>query len=231
MKKKETPATKVNKAEAFRCGECLHFKNTPHRTHKAVCSKEGVRNFAEAPRCYTPDYTKVIGNIDEFTAIVTFFGSKTPQQKKILLGMLRTASSGRKLKLGLKVYFNTRNREYISNYLSAFVVGYTSSGEIVLAGSPDRNKRGQVFFAYLTSDSSLMSEKSWRAQYDIMLRKGRLVDPKVKQLPGVTESIKEQTYEIPTIDKAPKNLERDVAKKTIKKKSMDLVDIYGGFSF
>jgi hypothetical protein len=230
IKKSPTTTSRINKQELFRCGECLHFKQTPHRTHKTVCSAEGVRAVGQAPSCYTPDYTKVIGNIDEFTQVINIFRSKTAQQKKILLGMLRTQATGKKLDIGTKVFFNLRNREYLGNYVSGFVVGYTSSNEIVLAGSPERSTTGRVFFAYLKSDSSLIPSKDWKKKYRKLVDAGRINDPTVKGRKDITEDVKEDNYEVPTIDNAPKG-EKTKAVKKVDTRKVGVDKLFGGFSF
>ena len=219
------PQGKVNLEEAFRCGECLHFKQTPHRSHKTVCAQEGIRSVALAPRCFTPDYTRVIGNIDEFAQIITFFQSRTAQQRKILLGMLRVQPKGKKHAMGTKVFFNLRNREYLSNYVSAFVVGYTSAGEVVLAGSPERNKRGQIFFAYLRSDSTMVTPAEWKKKYVQMVAKGRINDPMVTGRKDITEDVKEDNYTVPTIDSAPKS-EREGKVKKVNKRTSDVLQMF-----
>jgi hypothetical protein len=214
--------TKANLQEAFKCSECLHFKMTPHRSNKKVCYEEGIRGFAIAPKCYTPDYTKVISNTDEFMSIVTFFNSRTPQQRKIMLGMLRQQPKGKKLSMGTKVFLNLRNRAYVNNYVCGYVVGYTSGNEIVLAGSPERDKRGNVFFAYLKSDVSLLTPKEWRVKYKDLVTKGRITDPTIKGKKDITASVKEDTYDIPTIDNAPKG---DRGEKKVSLRKTDLFEI------
>ena len=219
--------TKVNIEEAFKCGDCLHHKQAPHRQNARVCADEGVRSFAVAPKCYTPDYTKVIGNTDEFMSIVTFFSSRTPQQRKILMGMLRQRPAGRKIPMGTRLYLNLRGRDYISNYVCGFVVGYTSGGDLVLAGSPDEKTRGRVFFAYLRSDSSLLTTKEWRAKFNDLKDRGRVQDPTNKGKRDITDVVKEDTYDIPTIDMAPKDTIRK-GKGTpdkINKRTASLVEI------
>jgi len=195
--------TKASLQEAFKCGECLHFKQTCHSTHDDVCSKLGVRHFALAPPCFTPDYTRVITNIDEFTMLAALFGTKTSQQKRILLAMLRQQPHGKKLPMGTCMYLNSRGREYIGNYLVGYVVGYTSAGQIVLAGSPDRNTRGRTFFAYLKSDDSLLTRTEWRQRFLDLRKMGRIIDPKDTYIRDITASVKEDNYEVPTIDSAP----------------------------
>jgi hypothetical protein len=215
-------STKANLTEAFKCGDCLHFKQTPHRTLKTVCCEAGVRSFALAPNCYTPDYTKVIHNADEFVAISTFFHSRTPQQKKILMGMLRQQPKGKKLRMGTRLYLNVGNRDYISNYLCGYVVGYTSGGDIVLAGAASTKASGRVFFAYLKGDESLFTHSEWKAKMQALLAKGRIQDPKAITKRDITADVKGNTYEVPTIDAAPKGTLN--AKKTATKRK-DLVEI------
>ncbi len=225
----KTNLAKANLEEVFKCGDCLHHKQTPHRQNKRVCAEEGIRTFAVAPKCFTPDYTKVIGNTDEFMAAVTFYGSRTPQQRKILLGMLRQQPKGRKIAMGTRLYLNIRGREYIDNYVCGFAVGYTSGGDLVLCGDPDAKARGRVFFAYLRSESSLLTQKEWRAKYTDLKTRGRISDPSVTGKRDITDVVKEDTYEIPTIDQAPKELVGRRSKKgddgKINKRTSSLVQI------
>lgn len=214
--------TKASQQEAFKCGECLHFKQTSHPSFEGVCSGLGVRSFAAAPRCFTPDYTKVIKNVDDFLSLVTIFHSKTTQEKRILLGMLRQQPTGKRLKMGTKMYLNLRGREYISNYVCGYVVGYTSSGQLVLTGSPERNARGRTFFAYLKNDSTLVNEQAWATKFSDLRKKGRIVDPKAGGVPSITEVVKNNEYEVPTIDSAP--TENKKVKK-LNKRTTDLTQI------
>lgn len=218
----EKKLTKTSLQEAFRCGQCLHFKQTPHPSFDSPCSKLGTRQFAIAPKCYTPDYTKIINNTDEFAQLSMLFGSKTPDQRKLLLGMLRAVPKGRKLKMGTQMYLNLRGREYISNYVCCYVVGYTSAGEIVLTGSPDRKTRGKSFFAYLKTDTSLITPKEWKARYQALRAKGRIQDPTAGVVRNITAAVETDTYETPTIDNAPKE---GKAKSSKIRRTDDLVKI------
>lgn len=213
---------KASLQESFKCGECLHFKQTPHPAFEGPCSTLGVRSFALAPKCFTPDYSKVIRNTDEFIQVVTFFHNKTSQQKRILLAMLRQQPQGKRLKLGTRLYLNVRGPEYISNYVCGYVVGYTSAGQIVLTGSPDRATRGRSFFAYLKSDESLITHSEWKKKFLSLRERGRLVDPKGLSTRDITATTTPNDYEVPTIDNAPK--ESTKVKKLSKRKA-DLVQI------
>lgn len=218
--------TKISVEEVFKCGSCLHFNATAHRNFDSPCANLGIRRFAIAPKCFTPDYTKIINNTDEFVQLAALFSSKTPEQKKILLGMLRATPKGKKLRMGTKMYLNLRGREYISNYVCCYVVGYTSGGEIVLTGSPDRKVRGKTFFAYLQDDDSLISPKVWAARYQTLRSKGRIQDPTGGLQRDITAAVENDTYEVPTIDNAPKGKVKKGAKDTTKiRRTDDLVKI------
>lgn len=216
--------TKISTDETFKCGSCLHFNVTAHTSKESPCSALGVRRFAIAPRCFTPDYTKVISNTDEFVQLAAFFASKTPEQKKILLGILRATPKGNKLRMGTRMFLNLRGREFVSNYVCCYVVGYTSGGQIVLTGSPDRKVRGKSFFAYLRDDSSLITPKQWAQRYAALRAKGRIQDPTFGINRDITASVENDTYEVPTIDNAPKE-KGDKGTKTKVKRTDDLVTI------
>ena len=217
--------TKTSLQEVFTCGLCLHHKQTPHLAHDKVCEKMGVRDFAIAPNCYTPDYTQVIENTDEFTSLINFFSSRSASQKKILMGMLRQQPTrAKKLKMGIPIFLKISNREYISNYVAGFVVGYTSGGNLVVAGSPEEQTRGRVFFAYLKSDSSYLTQPEWSAKHAELLAKGAIQDPKEA---GMKSRLKaaEPDYEIPTIDNAPKDAKAEV-KRNLRTTEIDQILTY-----
>ena len=214
--------TRASLQESFKCGDCLHFKQTPHPSFDGICSGMGIRSFAIAPACFTPDYPKVIGNTDEFLSLVSLLNSKTAQQKRILLGMLRQQPKGKKLRMGTKMYLNTRGRGYINNYVCGYVVGYTSAGQLVLAGSPDRTTRGRAFFAYLKDDDALINESEWRKVFVRLRDAGRIVDPRASGKRDITAVVESKDYEVPTIDTSPKTTTKV---KKVSKRNADLVQI------
>ena len=222
--------TRLSTGEEFRCGECLHFKQFPHPAHKDVCSKLGIRTFGHAPRCFTPDFTKVMDNLDEFVALTALFTGKTGQQKRIMLGMLRQKSSGKKLAIGTSVYLNLRGRDYISNYVSAYVVGYTSARQIVLAGSPN-GARGRTFFAYLRDDDDLLTPELWATKFKELKLKGRVYDRKDSFVRDITAKVVAEEYEVPTIDTLPSEERQKLAKANKKNPRTTPITEAQGFSF
>lgn len=209
--------TRASLPETFKCGECLHFAQSKHRSHEDVCKNLGVRTFGIAPSCFTPDYTKVIGNTDEFVQLAALIADKTPQQRKIMMGILRQQPTGKKLKMGTQMFLNYRGRDYVSNYLRGYVVGYTSANEIVLCGSPEPSTRGRSFFAYLKSDQTLLTTKEWKDKMIDLRKRGRIQDPQGHVVRDITAKVKEDNYEVPTIDNAPKEQEGKKAKSNLRR--------------
>jgi len=220
--------TRLSIEEGFKCNECLHFKQFAHPSNKEVCSKLGIRTFALAPRCFTPDYTKVSSNLDDFVALASLFHDKTPQQRRIILGMLRQKSKSHKLPIGAAVFMNVRGREYISNYVMAFVVGYTSAGQVVLAGSSN-NHRGRTFFAYLRNDQNLLTPELWAKKFRELKLKGRVNDPKDQFRRDITAKVAADEYEVPTIDSLPPE-ERAKLKQKKSRRATPLTETEG-FTF
>lgn len=204
MKKKDTvstgktsPLNHVN----FKCGECLHFKKHAHSSKPDLCSKQGVRHYAAAPACFTPDVTEITTNSDQFVQIVSMFNDFSRPQQRILLGMLRG-----KVKVpyafGQKLYFRALGkRDYLSNYLSGFVVGKTSSGDIILQGDPDKHRRGSLYTAILQPTTELLTLKQFKQRRQELKDAGKEMDPDQPLIK--LKRVVEIDYEPPTLDGAP----------------------------
>lgn len=231
MLKKDTlgAASPKSLVESFRCGECLHFRNHPHSTRQQVCIKEGVKPVAIAPRCFTPNVTLLNGNSDQFVALAALFHSYDAKQRRILLALLR--SKKKEFAIGTKLYFKI-GKDFISNYLTGYVAGYTSSGEIMLIGSPDRKTRGQSFVAYMSQsvDPASPGERAyafltvtqWKAKRASLREQNLIFDPsnRIIKRTSVVDS-----YEPPTIDAAPQMLHQAQTKaKRGPKRVADVVD-------
>lgn len=118
---------------------------------------------------------------------------------------------------------NVRSREYISNYMAGYVVGYTSAGQLVITGSPNRKTRGRAFFAYLRDDKTLLTAQEWKKKFLDLRKKGRIDDPKAGLEVSITDSIVKDEYEVPTIDNAPKGPK--TTKVKVGSRKTDLVEI------
>lgn len=211
-------ASAANLEEAFKCGDCLHHKTSCHPSYEKPCSQLGIKTFALAPKCFTPDYTKVIPNAEQFVVLSALFNDLKPAQARILIAVLRQAGKAAKknpnLPFGTKVYFKT-GADVLKSYLCGYVVGYTSSGELVLTGSSDRRSAGSAFFAYLLPSTTLLTPKAWKEKKKELIAAGLITSKKQKVTPAFID--KYTDYEVPTIDSNPGYFDREQKKRKSKR--------------
>jgi hypothetical protein len=211
-------------SEAYKCSECLHHKKHAHPAFKSVCNERGIKGIAVAPKCFTPDVSIIASNSDQFVQLAALQAGYTTRQKRILIALLKAKPISKKkfsrtLAFGTKVFFLGMGADYISNYLAGYVAGVTSSGELIITGSPDQNSRGRSYMAYMTDDDNLMTPTEWKKKKEELRSRGRVYDPKTRELPR-------QTEEVPTIDSAPKEWYDKREKKAKRKGGIkDLTEI------
>lgn len=190
-----------SKPEALKCSECLFFKHYPHG--KQCCSDQGIRSFSPADeKCFVPDVSQISTNIDQFMSLVSTLHSFTPKQLRIALAIISSSSSSdHKYSFGSKVYIKTSSGDYLSNYRSAYVLGYMPDGNVILSGSSSLNSKGKNFLAFV-NDSSCLSFIEWEEKKRQLISKGHITDP--DNLTSATSAVEEFSPEsVPTIDTAP----------------------------
>jgi len=204
QQKKDTLES-ANKAASsdvtYKCGDCLHYEKHQHLQKSGLCKNLGVRTFAIAPRCFSPDITQIAGNSETFAQVAMLYSDYTPKQRRILLAVLKQPQKKfkRELPFGTRVFFHGLGKDYISNYMSGYVAGTTSSGELIVTGSPDRNARGRMYFAYMNDAENLMTFKEWKVKRNELKEAGRVQDPQSMIIPKGSV-----LPELPvTIDSAP----------------------------
>lgn len=221
----------VSLSETYKCSECLHHSKHPHPQFKSVCKQLGVKGVAPAPKCFTPDVSILANNSDSFVQLAMLFDDYTPRQKRVLIAMLKAKpipkrKFSRTISFGTKMFFLGMGADYISNYLSGYVMGLTSSGELILTGSPEQNTRGKSYMAYMTDDDNLLTPTEWRKKKAELKAAGRIIDPKTKTLPRPDEAV-----ETPTIDSAPQawyDKQEKKKKKGIRDLTEMVFDVSGG---
>ncbi len=194
----------VNLSETYKCSECLHHSKHAHPMFKEVCKNRGIKGIAIAPKCFTPDVSIIASNSDQFVQLAALVDGYTPRQKRILVALMKAKPISKKrfnkpVSFGTKMFFLAMGADYISNYLAGYAAGMTSTGELIITGSPDQNSRGRSYMAYMTDADNLMTPGEWKKKKAELRAAGRIFDPKMKEMP------KQQTEEVPTIDKAPKD--------------------------
>lgn len=212
-----------NLKTSFKCGDCLHFRKQAHRTKDAVCESSGIRRFAIAPSCFTPDVTQVVMTSEMMAGLASMYQKFSAGQRRILMSMLAANPKRGQLAFGTKVYFRAAGRDYLSNYLSGFVLGYSSGGELLVSGEPDRNRRGNNYLATFVDRESVLTEEQYVKHRAALIEAGKDLDPDKPLLEFKTRDILED-YEPPTIDNAPKEWR---AKKKKRKKRVTEVKIVG----
>jgi len=184
--------------EAFRCSECLYFQEHAHSAKEKPCSQLGVRGVGLAPSCFTPDITALFTNTDQFVQLAALFQSTTHKQRRILLGLFR-AQKRKEFPIGTKLYFRV-GRDYISNYLVAYSAGYTSTGQLMLIGSPNRKTRGSRFTSFLTSTEDLLNPTDWKKKKEELTARGLIFDPMNRI---IKKTNVDAEYTPPSIDAVP----------------------------
>jgi hypothetical protein len=205
-------AVEIVSADVLRCGDCLHHRGHAHSEKKTVCEREGVLPVAIAPReCFTPNASLLTGNVDQLTQLMSIFSAYDKKQRLALIELLKQDD------IGETFYFRI-GEDYISNYLRGIVVGRTSSGELMLIGSPSEKTVGSAFVSYLMDSEGLLTHSQWEAKRTELFAKNCVIDPKNTTIKRTTVA---DNYIPPTIDMTPEMLEAAASDKKKKTKKDD----------
>jgi hypothetical protein len=203
-------------ADVLRCGDCLHHRGHAHSEKKTVCEREGVLPVAIAPlECFTPNASLLTGNVDQLTQLLAIFSAYDTKQRRALIELLKQDD------IGETFYFRI-GEDYISNYLRGIVVGRTSSGELMLIGSPSEKTVGSAFVSYLMDSEGLLTHAQWEDKRFDLFEKNRVIDPSNTTIKRTTVA---DNYIPPTIDMTPEMLEAAASDKKKKKKEEDDGDV------
>ncbi len=202
-------AAEAVSTDVSRCGDCLHHRGHAHSEKKTVCEREGVLPVAIAPlECFTPNASLLTGNVDQLTQLLSIFATYDAKQRQALVELLKQRD------IGETFYFRI-GEDYISNYLRGIVVGRTSSGELMLIGSPSEKTVGSAFVSYLIDSEGLLNFAQWEVKRAELFDKNRVIDPSNTKIKRSTVA---DNYVPPTIDMTPEMLEAAASEKKKKKK-------------
>ncbi len=188
IKKEAQSKASAALSTAYKCGECLHHKVHAHPAMKGVCVNLGIKKFAIAPACFTPDVTQLTQNTDQFVQVAALLHDMSKEQKRVMFALLNQRTIKRRaftrdLKWGTKVFFRAMGKDYFSNYLSGYVMGLTSSGELIIAGSPEQQTVGRSYIAYMTDDDNIMTWTEWKIKKQELKTANRIHDPSLREMP------------------------------------------------
>lgn len=187
---------------AMKCGECLHFATTPHSTKKGeVCSKIGIRAEGTAPSCFTPNVKELHVSSEMIVQVTSLMSTLDKTQRRILASLMM--SKQKKLKFGTKVYFRPMGKEFMSNYRSGYVVGYSSTGDLLIIGDPDPNRRGNSFVATLKSDEEVLTPSQWKERRADLKAKNLINDPSMTKIVVRSSAVDDHEPAPHTMDSVP----------------------------
>jgi hypothetical protein len=147
--------------------------------------------------------------------LLAIFSAYDTKQRRALIELLKQDD------IGETFYFRI-GEDYISNYLRGIVVGRTSSGELMLIGSPSEKTVGSAFVSYLMDSEGLLTHAQWEDKRFDLFEKNRVIDPSNTTIKRTTVA---DHYIPPTIDMTPEMLEAAASDKKKKKKEEDDGDV------
>ena len=208
LKKSEIPVTSKHVLK-YKCGDCLHFGGADKGIAKfeSVCSKLGVKRFADAPSCFFGNvYVLAKKEPDRLYQIGMMFHDFTSREKRILMSLLKASPSFEKkynLAFGMPVYFYL-SRDYLSNYFRGFVIGVAVTGDpkVYIASDLNGRQRGNPCTVSLYRNS-IFSISEFKKKKEQLIKSGRLKDPtplsKDMKMPKKVEA----DYQPPSMETAP----------------------------
>lgn len=189
---------------SLRCGDCLHFSTTAHPSFGQPCKEMGVRTFATAPNCYAPNVVLFRkAGPKTFATLASVISTFSPQQSRILMGLLKSAGSLEKYSFTFleKVYFKVGD-DYLDNYFFGHVLGVGLNGTLAVVGASYFVEVKSPIVAYLLPES-VFSADTFRKKKNRLTKAGLLYAPRKPHKNDI-----QADYEPPTMETSPELLEK-----------------------
>lgn len=199
----------------LRCGDCSHHKGSPHPAFGKPCNALGVKVYAAAPACFAPNvgvFRKAGPTI--FAQLTSILATFSPQQSRVLMGLLRSAGSLEKYGYSFldKVYFRSGD-DYLDNYFSGYILGVGYQGTLAVVGGSFFTSIRNPVVAYLLPESFVRPEV-FAKRKKRLIKEGKLYAPRKPH----KNVIKDGDYEPPTMETSPEALEQ-AARQVFKAKA------------
>jgi hypothetical protein len=203
----------------LKCGDCLHFKGTSHPMYGEVCSNRGVKTFATAPNCYTPNVVVFRkAGPDTLRVLSGIISGFTPSQSRVLMGLLKGAGALEKRGLSFmqKVY-HCFGEDYLDNYVSGYVLGLGLEDTILVVGQDYLRNSSTMVVSHLMR-SSLITQDEFKSKRKSLIESGKVYQPRRPH-----KNIKiDEKYEPPTLETSVDELEKAASRGEKKKKTRTL---------
>lgn len=189
----------------LKCGDCLHFKR--NAKFEKPCTQLGVKHFATAPACYSPDpYILSAQSPDVLFRLGLLLTNFSAKETRVFMAILKQSGSLEKhykLKFGQPVYFRIGN-DYLSNYFRGFVLGIAEEGEaqVYVTSDLEKKQRKTPVIATLIRES-VYTLSTWKKKKQQLLDDGRKQDPNPLFAVQKTKIKEADTYVPPSLETAP----------------------------
>lgn len=232
LKKEATASSKT--AIGLKCGDCLHFKDVAK--FDKPCQFLSIQAHAKAPSCYAPNVYKLVFNNDaeahhKLGILIKDFD---PSQMRMLAAIFAQQAKIKKryrLSYGQPVYF-CFGSDYLSNYFKGYFINGSVDGEdsVYVASSLNRQQRKKPLVASLMRDS-VFTLTEFEKKKRSLIKDDRLVDPKPLFGTNKVNPKDLDDYEVPTMEKAPKEWYDKIDKKKPKAKKSFVKAVNGSLKF
>lgn len=217
----EAGARRAGGSVPQKCGDCLFFKGDKSPSFDAPCFDRGVKEYATAPRCFSPNLRKLSGiSSDAFELLGSILSMCSPSQVRIISNLI--AQQHLVVKQGFflmqPVFFRIGD-DYLDNYFKGYVMSLTSEGDIMMCSSPYL-RGGHVAYAQVTK-ASLLDEVAMEEKRAYLVERGLIYEPK---RPQRNTNVEDEDYVIPTIEMSSEALEeltQEADKRRRKKAGID----------
>lgn len=174
----------------LKCGDCTGLDREALITgEKAKCSDQGMIETAKACPKFKPDLFRLRDLADEgdFDATMQFVSqiiNKIPNDQyglvaSIFLQAKSTAESGFQFYQPVYVrYRGTASSNYMSNFMTAYVLDATATDVRLVSADPRQKQFTLTFVNHGLEGPTIYSAKAFKPLREMMIEKGKLVDPK-----------------------------------------------------
>lgn len=198
-------AKKAKGALAQKCGDCLFFSREISPVFSEPCKDRGVKEYASAPSCFSPN-VRELNNLgsDFFALLGSMLSVCSPRQTRLLSHVISQQHHISKLGFYLMqpVYFRL-GEDYLDNYFKGFILSISSTGGLMLCSNPYL-QGGAPLYAEICKES-VLTESMMEEKREQLIASGRLYEPK---RPQRNTSVEEDGYIIPTMEMSEDFLEQ-----------------------
>lgn len=191
-----------------KCADCLFFEKETSPSFDAPCRDRGVREYASAPRCFSPNVRLLNGvSSDSFELLGTILAIMNPRQTRVLSHLI--ANQHHLAKAGfylMQPLFFRVGGDYLDNYFMGYAMSMTGNGDLMLCASP--YMRGGATAYAQVSKASVLDSIHMEEHRKMLVDHGLIYEPKK---PHKNVDVEDAGYVIPTIETSIEVLEEHAA--------------------